>query len=109
MNENGKDFKDEKRKHPRKPCLISVECNTKSRIFTNHIRNISHDGVYIETEEEFSVGEEISLRILAPYKLNQIKNIIGTVVRADTQGIALKFKKDDPVQKALINAFVENI
>jgi Tfp pilus assembly protein PilZ len=100
---------EEKRRTPRKPCLISVECGIKDRVFTNHIRNISDDGVFIETETTFEVGQEISLRILAPHKLNRIKNIGGKVVRVDSSGIAVEFIKDDPVQEALIRAFVENI
>ncbi|MFZ5573520.1 MAG: PilZ domain-containing protein [Thermodesulfobacteriota bacterium] len=99
----------EKRKYPRKPCLISVECGLKDSVFTNHIQNISRDGVYIETTAPFSVGQEITLRILAPYKLNQIKNIVGEIVRVEPLGIAVRFKKDDPVQEALIRVFVENI
>ncbi len=109
MNQESRDPSAEKRKFPRKPCLISVECGLKDSVFTNHIQNISNEGVYIETTESFSVGQEISLRILAPYKLNQIKNIIGEIVRVEPLGIAVRFRKDDPVQEALIRVFVENI
>lgn len=109
MREKNGDPFAEKRKYPRKPCLISVECGMKDSVFTNHIQNISYDGVYIETTEPFTVGQEISLRILAPYKLNQIKNIGGVIIRVESLGIAVRFKKEDPVQEALIRAFVENI
>lgn len=109
MNLGSAQTVNDKRKSSRKPCLISVEFGMKDRIFTNHIRNISYDGVFIETESAFAVEQEISVRILAPHKLNRIKNITGKVVRVAVDGIAVEFSKDDPVQEALIRAFVENI
>jgi len=108
MSENDSQY-NEKRKHPRKPCLISVECGLKDSVFTNHIHNISDEGVYIETEASFSIGQEITLRILAPYTLKNVKHLIGKVVRIEVGGIAVKFIRGDAEQKDMIKEFVENI
>jgi hypothetical protein len=109
MNAESVQAVDEQRNSPRKPCLISVECGIRDRVFTNHIQNISYDGVFLETDSEFAVGQEISIRILAPHKLSRIKNITGEIVRVAADGVAVLFSKGDPVQEALIRAFVENI
>ncbi len=99
----------EKRKHPRKSCLIAVECGIKNSIFVNYIHNISYDGVFIETSEPFEVGQTISLKILAPYDLKKINHIAGKIVRVESKGIAINFSSDDPVQKTMIKEFVEKI
>jgi Tfp pilus assembly protein PilZ len=100
---------EEKRKHPRKSCLISVEFSIKDSIFTNYIYNISNDGVFIETTEPFEEGQCISLKILAPYNLTKANRIIGEVVRVESNGIAIRFKKESPEQEEMIRLMVENI
>ncbi len=99
----------EKRKHPRKSCLIAVECGIKDSVFVNYIHNISYDGVFIETNEPFEMGQSISLKILAPYDLKNVNHINGNIVRVESKGIAVKFNNDDPEQKAMIKEFVEKI
>jgi len=100
---------EEKRKHPRKACLISVECSIKDSIFTNYIYDISNDGVFIETTEPFEEGQSISLKILAPYNLTKANRIVGEVVRVESDGIAIRFKKESPEQQEMICLLVENI
>ena len=100
---------EEKRRHPRKPCLISVECNIKDNIFTNYIQNISHDGVFIETKDSFEIGQRITLKILAPYNLTNVKHLVGEIVRIETTGIAVKFTSETSEQEEMIRIFVENI
>ncbi len=100
---------EEKRKHPRKSCLISVECNIKDNIFTNYIQNISYDGVFIETTDSFDVGQRITLKILAPYKLTDASHIVGEIVRIDPTGIAVKIKNETSEQEEMIRVFVENL
>jgi Tfp pilus assembly protein PilZ len=100
---------EEKRKHPRKACLLSVEYSIKDSIFTNYIRNISNDGVFIETTEPFEEGQRVMLKILAPYNLKDVNRIIGEVVRVDADGIAVRFKKESPEDEKMIRMFVEKI
>jgi Tfp pilus assembly protein PilZ len=100
---------EEKRKHPRKACLISVECNIKDNIFTNYVQNISNDGVFIETKDSFEIGQRVTLKILAPYNLTNVKHLVGEIVRIDLTGIAVRFKSETPEQKEMIRIFVENV
>ncbi len=100
---------EEKRKHPRKTCLISVECSIKDSIFTNYIYNISSAGIFIETTEPFEEGQRVALKILAPYNLTKANHIIGEVVRVEPDGIAVRFKKESPEQEEMICLLVENI
>ncbi len=99
----------EKRKHPRKSCLLSVECSIKDSIFTNYICNISNEGVFIETTEPFEQGQRVSLKILAPYNLAQANHIVGEVVRVESDGIAIRFKKGSLEQEEMIRLLVENL
>ena len=109
MNSNGDNSFVEKRRHPRKSCLIAVECGIKDSVYVNYIHNISDEGVFIETDEPFEIGQVISLKILAPYDLKNISHISGEVVRVDPNGIAVKFNSDDDDQKAKIKEFVEKV
>jgi Tfp pilus assembly protein PilZ len=100
---------EEKRKSPRKNCLISVECSIKESVFTNYIYNISNDGVFIETNKAFEEGQQVSLKILAPYNLTKMNRIMGEVVRVELDGIAVRFKKEDPEQEEMISMLVEKL
>ncbi len=109
MDSTGDNAITEKRKNPRKSCLIAVECGIKESIFVNYIHNISVEGVFIETDESFELGQTITLKILAPYDLKNINHISGEIIRVEPKGIAVKFKSDDADQKANIKTFVDNI
>lgn len=82
----------EKRKHPRKPCSIIVDYATQDKAFRDYIRDISKGGVFIETSNFFSAGQEFIMTFSIP---NQDKPFmfIGEVVRTDGRGVGVKFKR----------------
>ncbi|MGD9260628.1 MAG: PilZ domain-containing protein, partial [Desulfobacterales bacterium] len=49
----------DKRKGVRKTCNIPVNYASDNRVYSNHIRNISKGGVFIETQSPLVSGEEI--------------------------------------------------
>ncbi|UCE57030.1 MAG: PilZ domain-containing protein [Desulfobacterales bacterium] len=51
---------------------------------------MSSGGVYVETREEFSVGQQITLSFKLPDSADHII-IGGEIVRASSQGIGVKF------------------
>jgi len=81
----------EKRYHPRKIPLIVVDFVIQNRAHSGFIQNISRGGMFIETVEFFSVGQELTMAFFYPEKQKHIK-ISGIVVRIEPNGIGVKFK-----------------
>jgi hypothetical protein len=52
-------FLQEKRDHIRKAVRIPVYYATYDRVYSNYIKNISQNGLFIETQRPLFVGEEI--------------------------------------------------
>ncbi len=96
-----------KRKHERKPFLTTLDYSTESRSYRDFIKDISIEGVFIETSIPFSVGEVVSMTFLLPEHEKKIK-IQGEIVRIDEQGIGVKFKTSQ-VQKEIIESFVDMV
>ena len=97
-----------KRMHERVPCLITTDYVFKTRAYQAYIQDISHGGVFIETNENFSEGEEIRLTLslahfFKPFKIN------GEIVRRDQKGVGIRFKKESQVQEELIKGLVAKV
>lgn len=84
----------EKRKNPRKKCLIAVNCSSNDVLFTDFIQNINNGGVYIQTGASFYVGQKITMEFSVP-KVEDTITARGEVVRLDSQGIGVKFINGD--------------
>ena len=94
------------RKNERKECLITVDYALKGRAYQNYIQNISTEGVFIETRENFSVGDEILLTISYSNEVRPFK-IAGEVVRISSKGVGVKFKKLSQVQEEIIRSIIK--
>jgi Tfp pilus assembly protein PilZ len=95
------------RKHERKPFLSTLDYSTESGSYRDFVKDISIEGVFIETSIPFSVGELISMTFLLPEHEKKIK-IHGEIVRIDEQGIGVQFKTSQ-VQKEIIKSFVDMV
>jgi len=96
-----------KREHGRKSFLETVDYTTASGTYRDFIKDISDEGVFIETRKPFSVGEEISMTFLLSGHEKRLK-IQGEIVRIEEQGIGVKFKTSQ-VQKEIIKSFVDMV
>lgn len=96
-----------KRQHERKPFLTTLDYSTESGSHRDFIKDISIEGVFIETSIPFAVGEGISMTFLLPEHEKKIK-IQGEIVRIDEQGIGVKFRTSQ-VQKEIIKSFVDMV
>jgi len=94
------------RKHERQECLITVNYAFKGRAFQNYIQDISTEGVFIETREKFSVGDEILLTISYSSEVRPFR-IAGEVVRIISKGVGVKFKKLSQVQEEIIKTIIK--
>jgi len=94
------------RTHERQECLITVNYAHKGRAYQNYIQNISTEGVFIETREKFSVGDEILLTISYSSEARPFR-IAGEVVRSISKGVGVKFKKLSQVQEEIIKSIIK--
>jgi Tfp pilus assembly protein PilZ len=88
-----------RRKYPRKTYFMEVNFATPDRVVSGYIKNISSDGMFVETREPFSVGQLVTLTFKLPNSVEHIK-INGEIVRVSSQGFGVKFrmKLDDRVK-----------
>jgi Tfp pilus assembly protein PilZ len=97
-----------KRGHSRKPCLISVDYVVEDRAFTNYIQDISSGGVFIETSESFSIGQEITMAFSFSSDHRPSK-FTGEIVRIKPNGIGVKFKDLTKYQEEIIKSTAEKM
>ena len=70
---------------------MAVNVATEDRVFKDFVGNISAGGVFIETGEPFSVGQEVTLIFSSPNHPEPIK-ITGKVIRSVEGGIGVEFE-----------------
>jgi hypothetical protein len=82
----------EKRAHPRKPYLVSVDYGTPEGMQRGSLQNISVGGLLLETSEisGFSFAQKIRLKVPYP-NCQKYVEITGEVARIDSQGIGVTF------------------
>lgn len=80
----------EKRKHPRMPCSAAIEYAMQDQTYRNLSRDISTSGIFIETWEPFSIGDELTLTIPISNAQESIK-VEGKVVRTEKRGMGVEF------------------
>ena len=87
----------DKREHNRKKVSIEAECKYNDVQFKDSIEDISYGGVFIKTDEQFSIGQEIMVSFSVPrLKINYNITLIGEVVRIVPDGVGVKFIKPAP-------------
>ena len=79
-----------RRRFTRKPYFMPVDFATPERAFSGFIQNISSGGVFIETRETLSVGQQVTLSFMRPKSRNYVK-VGGEVVRKIPDGFGVKF------------------
>ena len=78
-----------RRKYPRKTYFMEVNFATPERASSGFIQNISSDGLFVETKEPHTVGQNLTLSFRLPNTEEHIK-INGEIVRVSPQGIGVK-------------------
>lgn len=93
-------------KHPRKPSSIIVNYAIGNRFYTDYIEDIHSDGVFITTDEDFTVGEELALAFSHP-KFPDIFRVYGDIIYTTNDGIGVQFKNLSNPQRDRIKALVK--
>ena len=98
--------KEERRKHPRKDCLINVNFKIRGQKFSSYILDISNSGAFIETSESFTSGLKMLLQFSSPDTRKPL-NLIGQIVWADPRGVGVKFHHLTKDQTQILKSFCE--
>lgn len=87
-----------RREYQRHTALFSAKYTIKSGTYRDLIGNVSAGGIFIYTRRDIINGQRITLRfpIIA---FDKKPSVLGTVVRAQDKGFAVKF--DNPVEECL--------
>ena len=93
-------------KHPRKPSSIIVNYAIGNRFYTDYIEDIHSEGVFIATDEDFTVGEELALAFSHP-KFPDIFRVYGDIIYTTNDGIGVQFKNLSNPQHDRIKALVK--
>lgn len=93
------------RGHRRKRCLLNVTYSSEGKEFKDYILDISSVGVFIETEETFTVGQQIILNFTLPNYQQPLK-LDSSVAWIGHRGIGVKFKHLSPYQEEIIHSYI---
>ena len=97
----------DKRRLPRKDCLINVNMMLQGPNFNSYILDINQNGAYIETNESFAVGQQMKLTFASPSSRKPL-DITGEIIRKDGQGVGIRFQNLSDNELQTIRSFVEN-
>jgi hypothetical protein len=81
----------DRRKYTRKDFFRIIDYTVEGRYYRDFIHDISENGIFIETSNEFSVGQNISMTFASPDYDKPFK-IYGEIKHIHTDGIGVKFK-----------------
>ena len=87
---NNTDVSTDKRRHDRKDCLMITDFVTKDRLHKNFVKDISEGGAFIETHQNFDVGDKI-VQSFSMFDEQILFKFTGEIVRIDKEGIGVKF------------------
>jgi hypothetical protein len=83
----------EKRRAPRLNRLVEVDFSVTGRFFRGFINNFSETGVYVDTPEKFTVGQEITIAC-PDIDTGGYTKRTGLIVRLTQTGIAVHFQQN---------------
>jgi Tfp pilus assembly protein PilZ len=96
------------REYPRLSCYLSVDFATGGKAYRSCIRDISANGVFIETAENFEIGQNIALCFTLieseeslPFKVQ------GKVTQIYPDGIGVQYQNMTGYQRAILNTLIE--
>ena len=95
------------RENLRKNCLVAVKCKVGDTSFASSITSISVDGVFIESNDRFPVGQRIWMAFKSPNSPNTLK-LKGKINRNGFQGFGVNFLDLNQDQQEIIRAYITN-
>ena len=98
----------EKRLTIRKSCTIPINFAAYDRVYSNHIKNISANGLFIETQRPLLVGDEIIMTFRLQ-GLDKPLKLRGEIAHATRAGVGVEFKDISPYIEELIRTAIKGM
>jgi len=108
LEDEQKPKQSERRRYKRVSCALPVEFVYKEWSYKAVISNISLSGIFIQTENPFSVGDEMDIAFYSQ-TLEKGCNIPGEVVRRATNGIGIELKPMGINQMAILRTIINEV
>jgi hypothetical protein len=99
---------DEKRRYKRFRCSLPVEFVHNEWSYKAIINNISLSGIFIQTENPFSLGDELDIAFHSQ-TLEKGCRIPGVVVRRATNGIGIELQQMNINQMAILRTIINEV
>lgn len=98
----------EKRASIRKSCTIPINFAAYNRVYSNHIKNISPTGLFIDTRRPLIVGDEIvmTFRLEGFDKPLKVK---GEIAHATREGVGVEFSDLSPYVEEMIRSVIKTM
>ena len=90
-----------RRQHFRKPVHIPVRYTNQDGLSNGVIRDISLGGVFILSRKAFSPGQSLSVSF-SPANFEKTVWIAGNVMRVTPEGVGVRFRLMDEIQKTAV-------
>lgn len=92
----------------RRSCNIPINFAAYDRVYSNHIKNISPKGLFIETHRPLFVGDEIVMTFRRegfdkPFKLR------GEIAHATRLGVGVEFKDVSPYIEEMLRNLIKGM
>lgn len=98
----------EKRGNIRKSCNIPISYASYDRVYTNQIKNISANGLFIETRRPLLVGDDIIMTFRLDGFSKSLK-LRGEIAHATRAGVGVEFKDISPHIEEMIRVMLEQM
>lgn len=106
--EDLKDFALGKRATPRKKCTMTTDYAIGDRAYRNFVKDISETGVFVQTSNPLTIGDEIVQSFSLSNKQIPFK-FTGEIVRSGKDGFGVKFKNLTQYQKDILQSIFKNM
>lgn len=82
------------RKYTRQPYGLEAGYTIAGKEYVDRIKDMSYKGLFIETEENFPVGQEVELQLPIPNS-SRTTRTTGVIVRTASDGIGIKLTVEE--------------
>lgn len=91
LEKNGEPSSAERRRHPRKDCLVMAEVEAGGRSTRSYLLDISPQGAFIESLQQLAEGEPVTLSFRLPNSSSPVR-VNADVVWSNGQAAGVVFK-----------------
>jgi len=98
----------DKRSGIRRSCNIPINYAAYDRVYSNHIKNISPKGLFIETQRPLLVGDEIIMTFRLEGFDKPLK-VRGEIAHATRFGVGVEFKNISPYIEEMLGNVIKRM